>query len=323
MAPPVSPNLTYSCPNILDFNPASSDMHALRASLRSMESENNKFQACIAIRNKLLVEERQSKWLLGRLNKVMAEECYQYRKHEELQPDADFDARQWERFIDVAQSNIRMGKQCLAPLAQAADYWGMDKVHYYEWASMGRKYCKTLASAASRNPVWEEALVKLNQLLLKKTTEGRPLKHSTNPVYLLDLEHLIAWPDKCDFERKGRKAYTLKYEPIVEADLPPGYAFDRYGLVVPSHLALPAAAQPVEVKSTSYLCDSESEATTTAPPYNPSSRRRSYQILHFVTLLWCILLAVLSWWYRRMESLPRTTVARDDDDFCEFFASCE
>jgi hypothetical protein len=231
----------------------------------------------------------------------MIEECDLYKKHEQPRLDADFDVKQWERFIDVAQCNIKMSKQCLAPLVETAEYWGMDKVHYYEWASMGRKYCKVLSSAASQNPVWEEALVKLNQLLLRRIVEGRPLKSLVNPVYLLDLEHLVAWPDKSDFERKGRKACTLKYEPITESELPSGYALDQYGLIVADHtqLALVACTTTVS-ESLDHMDDSESEfkGITSAPPKRRPRLSHRKWLLDFVILLWCVLLSALSWWYR-------------------------
>jgi hypothetical protein len=227
----------------------------------------------------------------------MMEECYLYKKHEQPPLDADFNAKQWERFIDIAQCNIKMSKQCLAPLVETAECWGMDKVHHYEWASMGRKYCKVLGSAAFQNPIWEEALVKLNQLLLRRIVEGRPLKGSVNPVYLLDLEHLVAWPDKSNFERKGRKACTLKYEPIVESELPPGYALDHYGLIVADHTRpAPVACIPT-AESLDHMYDSESEfkGITTAPPKKCSRLGCNWR-LDSAMLLCCVLLAALSWW---------------------------
>ncbi|EMD65809.1 hypothetical protein COCSADRAFT_170268 [Bipolaris sorokiniana ND90Pr] len=177
----------------------------------------------------MLSQQKEADWLFKKLNKVMIEECYQYRKNEQPQLDSLFDAKQWEQFVNTAQSKIRMSKQCLAPLVKTAEYWGMNKVQYYEWASMGLKYCNVLAAAASQNPVWEDARVKLNQLLLRRITEGRFLRKTANPFYLVDLEHLIAWTGKIDFEKKGRRAYILKYKTIAESDLPVNYVLDRFG----------------------------------------------------------------------------------------------
>jgi hypothetical protein len=239
----------------------------------------------------------------------MIEKCYLYKMHKQPRLYSDFDPKQWEHFINIAQCNIKMSKQCLAPLAQTAECWGIDKVHHYEWASLGRKYCKVLASAASQNPVWEEALVMLNQLLLRRITEGRPLKSSVNPVYLLDLEHLVAWSDKSDFERKGRKTCTLKYETFVDSELPPGYALDQYGLIVADHNQLALVDRTTTVsESLDHMYDRESEfkGVTSAPPRRHPRLGCNWR-LDLAMLLWCVLLAALSWWYRRAlkrELLP-------------------
>jgi hypothetical protein len=234
----------------------------------------------------------------------MIEECYQYKKLEQPQVDAESEEKQWERFIDVAQSNIKMSKQCLAPLVETAECWGMDKVHHYEWTSTGRKYCQVLSSAASQTPIWEEALVKLNQLLLRRITEGRSLRSSVNPVYLLDLVRLVAWPDRSDFERKGRKPYVLKYEPIMDSDLPTGYAFDQYGLIVAVQSQGTEIACRAMDRESSACClyDSESDTTRAIAPLNSPCYKqcsRGYQILQVATVAWCVLLATLSWWYKR------------------------
>ncbi|KAF2024857.1 hypothetical protein EK21DRAFT_104383 [Setomelanomma holmii] len=178
-------------------------------------------------------QRKQSERLFANIREVMVEECYHFKKNAQSQIDVDSDAEHWKRFIDIAQS--RMSKECLAPLAKTAESWGMDKVQYYEWASAGQKYCHVLGAAASQTPIWEEALIKLNQLLLRRITEGRSLRTTANPIYLLDLERLVAWRGKVDFEKRGRKAYTLRYEPITEADLPEGYELDHFGLIRSPH----------------------------------------------------------------------------------------
>jgi hypothetical protein len=80
-----------------------------------------------------------------------------------------------------------------------------------------------------------------------------------NPIYLLDVEHLIAWPNKTEF-RKGREAYTLNYESSPASDLPARYGFDRYGLVVfvRSQVVLAACTTTAQESST-HPYDSEDE----------------------------------------------------------------
>jgi hypothetical protein len=67
-----------------------------------------------------------------KLSEAMIEECYQYRKNEQPQLNAAFNVKQWEQYVNIAQSKIRISKQCLAPLVRTAEYWGMNKVQYYE-----------------------------------------------------------------------------------------------------------------------------------------------------------------------------------------------
>lgn len=248
-------------------------------------------------------QRRQADWLFMKFREVMIEECYQYRKSEQPELDAAFNAKQWQQCVNMAQSKIRISKQCLAPLVRTAQFWGINMVQYYKWASMGFKYCDALAAAASRNPVWEDARVKLNQLLLKRIAEGRFLRLTANPIYLLDLEHLIAWSDKTDFEKRGRRPFTLKCEPVAESDLPASYVLDQFGLIaaVVSQSA-PSACTAMELEAPHHLHKGRIEPTTTTAasgshPSRPCSH--SWDVLQLVMLLGCCLLAVFSWCYIR------------------------
>jgi hypothetical protein len=239
-----------------------------------------------------------------KLREAMIEECYQYRKNEQPQLNAAFNVKQWEQYVNMAQSKIRISKQCLAPLIRTAEYWGMNKVQYYEWASMGLKYCDVLATAASQSPDWEEVRIKLNQLLLKRIAEGRFLRTTANPIYLLDLEHLIAWTDNTNFEKKGRRAYTLKYEPVAESDLPSGYVLDQFGLIVAvASGSAPSACTTMELEAPHHLHKGENRCTTTskAPFYSYRSQRcsHSWRVSQLAALVGCCLLAIFFWWHRQ------------------------
>lgn len=253
----------------------------------------------MAIRNEMLSQQRQADWLFTKLNEVMIEECYRYRKNEQPQLDSLFDAKQWEQLVNTAQSKIRTSKQCLAPLVKTAQYWGMTKVQYYEWASMGLKYCDVLAAAASQNPVWEDARVKLNQLLLRRITEGRFLRKTANPFYLVDLEHLAAWTGKTDFEKKGRRAYTLKYEIIAESDLPVDYVLDRFGVIAatacqsaPPTFTVTELEVPYHPKK---VADIFRRSTTTVFNSHLSQRcARNWKALRLLLVQGCCVLTMLS-----------------------------
>ncbi|KAJ4285971.1 hypothetical protein N0V90_013537 [Kalmusia sp. IMI 367209] len=184
------------------------------------------------MRDHLLDEQTDLAVLTASIEEVMVEECAQYKESKgRWKHSSDIDAKQWERFIDVANAGASLKRECLAPLARVSANWNADKVQYYGWASRGWKFCKLLGTAAKRNPNWPEALIKLNQLILRKIIDGQPLKNCVNPIEQVDVEDLAAWHNKDTFVKKRRNGYTLTCDPISESQLPAGYAFDRYGLI--------------------------------------------------------------------------------------------
>jgi hypothetical protein len=191
------------------------------------------------MRDKLLDQHTELGWLFACAEKVMLQESTSYRENKRSwanETGTDADAKQWAQFVGIAESGAKVKKQCLAPLTKASAFWGNDKVRHYRWASMGWGYCKVLGTAVTRSPDWDKALVKLNQLLLSRIAAGHCLKACANPIELIDLEQLKAWPDQTDFE-KGRHERILKYRKVTDTDLPDGYGFDRYGLVVLAEFA--------------------------------------------------------------------------------------
>ncbi|KAH7111060.1 hypothetical protein B0J11DRAFT_598925 [Dendryphion nanum] len=55
---------------------------------------------------------------------------------------------------------------------------------------------------------------------------------SLNPLELTDLECLKIWQGQNRFKKSGRNGFELQYRPISNAEIPSGYALDRYGLLV-------------------------------------------------------------------------------------------
>jgi hypothetical protein len=191
------------------------------------------------MRDKLLDEHTELGWLFACAEKVMLQESTSYRENKSSWANGtgpDTDAKQWEQFVSIAESGAKVKKQCLAPLTKASAFWGNDKVRHYGWASKGWGYCKVLGTAVARSPDWTDALVKLNQLLLGRIAAGHCLKACANSIELIDLEQLKAWPDQTDFE-KSRHGHILKYQGVTDSDLPDGYGFDQYGLVVRAEFA--------------------------------------------------------------------------------------
>jgi hypothetical protein len=153
------------------------------------------------------------------------------RQHQ-LCEETETDAAKWDYFLNIAQTQMRMNKNSLGPIVATAEQWGIEKVHHYQWASMGERYCNMLKIAASRNPVWEEAVTKLNRLLLVRLSEGRSLRPSPNPLHLLDLQHLAAWTSLSTFCKRGRRVRNLEFEAVEECDIPAGFEMDQYGLLI-------------------------------------------------------------------------------------------
>jgi hypothetical protein len=214
-------------------------VHEFRAHLRSLE-DTDRLRACVLMRDELLEQRAEHEWLFASIEEVMLEECPQYEKTKgRCSRGKDEEAKQWARFIGVARSGAELKKQCLAPLTKASCFWGANKVQHYQWAFVGWGYCKKLGTAASRNPTWDEAVVKLNQLLLSRVASGTPLKVSVNPITQSDLEQLGSWQTRCDYEKTGKDRCTLRFQPISLVDLPEGYTLDQHGLVVSTKVAHP------------------------------------------------------------------------------------
>jgi hypothetical protein len=191
------------------------------------------------MRDKLLDQHTELGWLFACVEKVMLQESTSYRENKRSwanETGTDADAKQWEQFMSIAESGAKVKKQCLAPLTKASAFWGNDKVRHYGWASKGWGYCKVLGTAVARSPDWNNALVKLNQLLLSRIAAGHGLKACANSIELIDLEQLKAWPDQTDFT-DGRHGHILKYQMVTDSDLPDGHGFDQYGLVVLAEFA--------------------------------------------------------------------------------------
>ncbi|KAL5371018.1 hypothetical protein PMIN04_012570 [Paraphaeosphaeria minitans] len=124
--------------NELDYDPAHARIKAFRDSLRSLNSEGEKFQACVDMRDNLLDEQADLSVLTASIEEVMTEECAQYKESKgRWTYSSDADAEQWERFIDVANAGASLRKGFLAPLIKVGAFWHANKVQHYGWASTG------------------------------------------------------------------------------------------------------------------------------------------------------------------------------------------
>lgn len=257
----------------LDSDPLSTRVQAFRTLLRSRHDESEKFQACADMRDRLLEEQMELAVLVTDIEEVMVAECGLYKKSKgQWSNCSNADAKQWERFADMASTGKSLKKKCLAPLIKVGAFWNADKVQHYGWASMGWKFCKLLGTAASRNPVWGEATVKLNQLILRRISDGKPLRASVNPLEQIDLTNLAAWQGRDTFVKSGRNAHTLVYASILESDLPAGYTFDLHGLIVSKQVTMATQANKSRSldHSTSLVVEAPMAASTMTASENTS-----------------------------------------------------
>lgn len=113
--------------------------------------------------------------------------------------------------------------------------WGRDKVEYYQWATRGSHYCNKVRAAALQVRDWDEAVLKLNRIIYRRVGEAGRLrvKESVNPIECGDWIHLKSWSHKGPYlAADGKREIGLPIQQLVVADLPTGFGFDQFGLLV-------------------------------------------------------------------------------------------
>ena len=140
--------------------------------------------------------------------------------------------------VDVAETSRTAppkGPKGFPSLKTVGRYWGEEKVQHYRWADRGEGYCNKLCSAAREVWDWEEAVVKLNRLIHRRAQQlrRRDVKKGVNPIEPDDLINLRAWSHQDPYVKKGDdEGIALPFRKPATADLPAGFGFDKFGLVV-------------------------------------------------------------------------------------------
>lgn len=126
------------------------------------------------------------------------------------------------------------GPKSLRPLKTVSRYWGEEKVQHYQWADKGEGYCNKLCSAARAVWDWEEAIVKLNRLILRRAQQlrRRDVKKSVNPIEADDLINLRAWSQEPYVKKSDDEEIALPFSKLAATDLPAGFGFDKFGLLI-------------------------------------------------------------------------------------------
>ncbi len=215
----------------------------LRDKICARETDPERYELCVQVRDELLQESSEVQLLAAGYDHVMSTHCAKYKdrklaratKRTKLNEDTE-----WDRFLGVAESGLKIKSQCLSPLKTVAACWGEDVVRHYQWVYRGPKYCKVLCTAARNVYPWKRVVNALNWLMLARSQHGpslkrRPIHDSSNPIQQGDLDNLA------------------KYSPDTERAIkvPQGFGFDKFGLLVHEKYAsvLPQADGPISPSS--------------------------------------------------------------------------
>ncbi|KAL8367055.1 hypothetical protein RB599_010966 [Gaeumannomyces hyphopodioides] len=224
---------------VLSLNQAR-HINQFRTQIRLCETDTEKYELCAQTRDDVLERHTEVQLLIAAYEHIIVDECVGYKEWKEkggegqgLPIKTREDAAKWERFADVARGGSEVKSRCIGPLKTVNRYWGADFVQHYQLASKGVRYCEVTGAAAREVRDLDEAVTKLNRLMLRRhLATGRGLRRPrevVNPIDQADLVNLKAWSHRDSFD-KGKD--SLPYRKLAAADLPPGFGFDKFGLMV-------------------------------------------------------------------------------------------
>jgi hypothetical protein len=154
-------------------------------------------------------------------------------------------------FFGIAKNGLDIKSQCLAALKTVARYWGQDRVQHYQWALKWTKFCNLVCAAAREVPEWDKAARSLNLSMFERSQKGmtpkrRPVQDTVSPIEQSDLENLCR-------HSSGERDSMLSLTPPSSREsmdtaphLPPGFVFDKFGLMVHEKYAMPALSNTTE-----------------------------------------------------------------------------
>ncbi|KAK3900121.1 hypothetical protein C8A05DRAFT_17545 [Staphylotrichum tortipilum] len=230
-------------------------IETFRQDVRRCETDEEKFRLCAEARGRLLVQHTRVELLIALFERVMLAECPGYRSCKSSKGTsgrAQVDAEdEWDRFIGIAAKGSEEIKKCLPPLRAVSIHWGREKLQHYNWPARGWYFCKRLGPIANKM-AWPEFIIKANRLLLRRAQmDGKFRRHrireSPDPLDSVELENLGRWTTEGPYvKHKDPDSIALPFEELSLGDLPSGYGFDRYGLMVHSQFSYLRRASPEE-----------------------------------------------------------------------------
>ena len=218
-----------------------------REELYVCETDTERYELCVHKRDDLLAQNDTLHILFAICEQAMSAGCAEYKQWREIKTKArkplpsrakDDNAVQWDRFFDVATD----GSRHLSALKEVVRCWGRDVVQHYQWASKGEKYWNQLRATARKVHEWDKAAAGLTWSMVKRsqTKQRRYITDSVNPIAQSDLENLRAW--SCED--------PPPYKRLAVEDLPDGFGFDKFRLIVRKEYA---TELPNDIEGTSSM----------------------------------------------------------------------
>ncbi|CAG9998246.1 unnamed protein product [Clonostachys byssicola] len=139
---------------------------------------------------------------------------------------------EWKEFATAANEGADNQTLCAKELKKAASYWGEDIVqHYIE--GRGASFAMWLARVAKVHRDFQtEALPRLQQLIRRRIQlDRRNFKHA---IERIDLTNAKSWTSDASYVKlNDHEKIELPFSNLKPSELPNGYVFDLYGLIVP------------------------------------------------------------------------------------------
>ncbi|KAH7358125.1 hypothetical protein B0T11DRAFT_283738 [Plectosphaerella cucumerina] len=195
--------------------------------IRSCDSETERYRLCVAKRDQLL----------DRTDLLSIEREYYATAFSEsttfrARKDSDAD---WLSFTTTSSRESSNQARFSQEVKRAAKFWGEALVQNYIGNGQGIRFAIQLAGAAEQHPDWEkQALPRLQQLVRRRIQLGSHGRHTfVHPIETTDLINAKAWVGDRSYVKMNDPEHTeLPLESLAPEQLPQGYAFDKYGLLI-------------------------------------------------------------------------------------------
>ncbi|KAM0270412.1 hypothetical protein ACHAQH_009470 [Verticillium albo-atrum] len=237
---------------------------------------------CLKLRDELVDQQGGHEILVASVERVMVKACaeyFQWRVSMAGRPQTPLSVTfredhlaPWDRFFGLASIGYAARRRCLAALTEVARQWGRRVVLHYEMILGGEEYCREFRAAAGMIPSFDEVVVGLNWCIKDRAAyaSSRLPRDLTNPIDMEDLQQVMEWWNDGTYPRKHLR----------EEDLPAGYAFDDFHLMIPREYTSPqfktTASSPATWPATSLITPMRSmrEGVSTSTPQWSSYRTK-------------------------------------------------